>query len=219
MIIVANFSYWCYINRRKIVSLIESNFSIQIEYGDIFEILGGKKVIPFDECFTTKVGSMPSEIKQDSVCGQYLSKHPITDDEIQMLIGKMEVKPAETPSKFGGQTRFESGTLLPREDYLLMAFVKLDQNGLGHLTYEEYLDSLDMLWEQIDRHYGTSDVYVPILGSRITRFDQELTQQQLLDIMISSYRLSPKKIKTPCKLHIVCRGRDGFSLNNVFGIN
>lgn len=100
-----------------------------------------------------------------------------------------------------------------------MAFAKLDENGLGRMTYEQYLDCLDLLWQQIDKYHGTEDVYVPILGSKITRFDKELTQQELLDVMIASYRLSPFKMKVPYSLHIVCMKRDGFSLNNVFGVD
>ena len=103
--------------------------------------------------------------------------------------------------------------------FLLMAFAKLDKNGLGHLSYDEYIECLNKLWEQIDIYHGTSDVYMPILGSKITRFDKELTQQELLDIIISTYRLSPKKMKEAYKLHIMCKAREGFSLNDVFGID
>ena len=99
-----------------------------------------------------------------------------------------------------------------------MAFAKLDRDGLGHLTYEEYIGCLNMLWQQIDMYHGTCDVYIPILGSKITRFDKELTQQELLDIIINSYRLSSKKLREPYRLHIVCREREGFSLNDVYGV-
>lgn len=47
----------------------------------------------------------------------------------------------------------------------------------------------------------------------------DLTQQELLDIMIASYRLHPKKLKKPNTLHIVCKERDGFSLNAIFGVD
>jgi hypothetical protein len=49
-----------------------------------------------------------------------------------------------------------------------------------------------------------------ILGSNILGLDRDLTQQELLYIMISSYVLSPKRLKNPYKLRIVCRGREGF---------
>lgn len=98
-------------------------------------------------------------------------------------------------------------------------FAKLDEGGRGFHIYESYLKCLDKLWEQIDLYHGTKDVYIPIFGSRITRFDKELTQQELLDIMIASYRLHPKKLRTPNLLHIVCKEREGFSLNNIFGVD
>ena len=64
-------------------------------------------------------------------------------------------------------------------------------------------------------YHGTSDVYMPILGSRITDIDRNLTQQELLDIMIASYILSPKRLKKPCTLHIICKKREGFSLGDI----
>ena len=57
---------------------------------------------------------------------------------------------------------------------------------------------------------------IPILGAGTTRFDDKLlTQQELLDIIVASYKLSSHKIKEPNQLHIVCKKREGFSLNRV----
>ncbi len=215
--IVVNLIYSVYRKKRKKVNIIGDNFEIQIEYGDLFDISDGKKLINFDECFTTKVGEAPSEIKPESICGQYLSNYP--DINIQKLIDQTNVIPIKGSSACNNQLRYKPGTIVPNGDFLLMAFTRLNQVGLGYLTYEEYLDCLNTLWEQIDIYHGTSDVYIPILGSRITRFDKELNQQQLLDIIIASYRLSSKKLKDPCKLHIVCKPRKDFSLNQVFGID
>ena len=213
---IFNIGYAYYRKYRKKVSVIGSNFTIQIEYGDLFKVTSGKVVVDFDECYTTKVGDAPGDIKSESVCGQYLNKYPIHD--MQGLIDKAEVKPAKGKSEYKGKTRYKLGTVVPNNDFLLMAFAKLDRDGLGHLTYEEYIGCLNVLWQQIDMHHGTSDVYMPILGSKITRFDKELTQQELLDIIINSYRLSSKKLREPYRLHIVCREREGFSLNDVYGV-
>ena len=122
-------------------------------------------------------------------------------------------------SRYNNTLSYTPGTLIPKDDYLLMAFAKLDERGLGRMAYDEYLKCLDKLWEQIDLYHGTDDVYLPILGSRITRFDKDLTQQELLDVMIASYRLSPNKMTKPSVLHIVCRRRDDFSINDVFGVD
>lgn len=213
--VLANIVYLCYKKVRKSVVVAGKNFTISIEYGDLLNIPQGRKVINFDECYSTKVGQEPGDIKPASICGQYLTKFPI--DNIQELIENAGVA-SKGVSKYNKMPKYKLGTIVPRYDFFLMAFTELDEDGLSKMTYDRYLDCLDYLWQQIDKYHGTEDVYVPILGSHITRLDKELTQQELLDVMIASYRLSPYKLKNPFTLHIVCVGRDGFSLNNIWGI-
>lgn len=216
IIVLVNLAYYTYYKNRKCVFVKGNNFSIKIEYGDILRIVDGKKIIAFDECFTTHVGESPSDVKEESVCGQYLKIYPISN--IQDLINSAGIKPLDDKSAFNSHIRYKTGTLVPNGEFLLMAFTKLDVYGRSCMTYEDYINCLDTLWEQIDLYHGTKDIYITILGSNITRFNTELTQQELLDIMIASYRLSPMKLHIPYQLHIVCKKREGFSINNVFGI-
>ena len=203
-----------YLSYRKSVQIKGHNYSIQIEYGDIFQMSSCKKVIAFDECFTTSVGSAPGDVKPTSVCGQYLNSHPIQD--MQGLINATGLKPAKRKSDYKKKVRYESGRLVPNGEYLLMAFAKLDEKGLGGLTRDQFLDALSTLWEELNTHCAQEDVCITILGSGITRMKGEsLTQQQLLDIIIASYQLSSHKIKSPYKLRIVCQKRDDFSLNKI----
>ena len=204
-----------YLFFRKCIHIKGNNYSIQIEYGDLFEMDDCKKVITFDECFTTKVGDLPSEVKPTSICGQYLEKNPMQD--MQRLIDNAQLKPAKTRSKYQSRARYDSGKLVPNGDYLLMAFAKLDENGLGKFSScDEYLECLSLLWKEIDKYYGQKDVSISVLGSGLTRIgDTSFTQQELLDIIIGSYKLSPHKIKFPYKLHIVCKKSDNFSLNKI----
>lgn len=208
--------YYFYLKLRKAVEISDKAFSIKIEFKDLFSIPNGRKVIHFDECFTTTVGDRPMDIKPNSVCGQYLAKYPIED--MQSLIESAGLQPVGI-AQCNNKPKYASGIIIPRGEYLLMAFAKLDKDGLGKMTYAQYVDCLDKLWQQLDLYHGTDDVYLPVLGSQITRFDRELTQQELLDIMIASYRLSPKKLNRPYTLHIVCKEREGFSLNDIFGVN
>lgn len=206
----------CYLTHRESVQIKGHNYCIQIEYGDILKMTSCKTVISFDECFSTRVGESPSDIKPTSICGQYLKAYPIDDIEMQKLINAAQLIPLESKSKYQKKVRYELGKLVPRGEYLLMAFARLNEKGIGELTRDELLDGLSMLWEEIDTYYGQKDICISILGSGITRIKGEsLTQQQLLDIIIASYRLSSHKIKSPYKLRIVCKRRDGFSLNKI----
>ena len=203
-----------YYHLRQSVTIKGKNYSIKIEYNNIFKMENCKKIIPFDECYTTDVGQLPHQIKPNSICGQYLEREHI--ENIQKLITNVGLKPAKGKSKYQNKEKYPSGSLVPNNEYLLMAFVKLDERGAGRMSRDEYMDCLLKLWSEIDNHYAQGDVCVPILGSGITRInDTSLTQQELLDIMIESYKLSTHKIKLPYKLHIVCKKREGFSLNKI----
>lgn len=199
---------------RKKVFIKGKNYSIEIKYGNLLKEKDCKKVIAFDECFTTKIGSNPEDVNEDSICGQYLKKYPIQG--IQGLINNANLKPNKKKSRYQGKVCYESGKLIHNGEFLLLAFAKLNEKGLGELSRKEYIDALSILWEEIDKYYGQKDVCIPILGSGVTRIDgTHINQQELLDIIINSYKLSLNKIKTPCKLKIVCRKKDDFSLNKI----
>lgn len=191
------------------------NYSICIEYGDLFK-KKGKKVIAFDECFTTEIGETAPCIKSNSVCGQFLQKY--SADDVQQKIENAHLRQAAGRSHFQNKISYEIGQIVPyNEEFLLTPFAKLDESGLGYMpTKEDYLNFLALLWKEIDENYGTSNVYVTIFGSgRTHMFDGLLTPQDLLDMMICSYRLSDHKIKSPYRLCIVCRRKDGVSLNKI----
>lgn len=212
------FVFFCraiYYTVRKKVIIKDKHYSIQIEYGDIFDIKDNcKKVIPFDECFTVEIGDEPSLIKKDSVCGQYLLKYPIVN--IDEILKKSSIKPSKERSNFQSKEKYPSGFLVPRDDYLLMSFAKLDEDGLGWISREEYIDCLSILWKEINKYYAQKDIYIPIIGAGTTRMKGEpLSQQELLDIIIASYKLSSYKLKSPCKLHIICKKNDNFSINKI----
>lgn len=201
---------------RRHVEIKGKNYIIRIEEKNLFDMDECKKVIPFDECFTTKVGDKPYEINPSSICGQYIKKYAAQDQVIQDLIRGSQLCPMETGSRYKNKTRYESGRLLQQNDYLLMSFAKLDESGLGVMTRGEYIACLEQLWSEIDKYYGQKDVCIPILGSGVTRMDDtSLTQQELLDIIVESYKLSIHKIKAPHKLHIVYKRCDNFSLNKI----
>ena len=203
-----------WINLRNSIIIKGHNYEIKIEYGDIFKIKNCNKVISFDECFSTEVGRLPHQIKPNSICGQFLIKHK--NINIRSLINEQGLKPLTKRSKQMGKLCYPCGSLIAYDDYLLMAFAKLDEVSRANFSFSEYTDTLRNLWFEIYKYYNQSDVAIPVLGSGITRFnDTELTQQQLIDIIIASYHLSPYKINNPHKLRIICKKAESFSLNNI----
>ena len=205
---------------RKKVSIKGNNYKITVEYGDLFKIKNCKRVISFDECFSTHVGAAPADIKETSICGQYLIANPNLN--IQQLIADSQLKSLKSKSKYRNKERYESGRIVSNGDDLLLAFAKLDKDGLARFSKrDEYLECLSTLWEEIDKYYGQQDVCIPILGAGLCRFEggsgASISQQDLLDMIIWSYRLSSHKIKAPYKLRIICKRDKDFSINNISG--
>lgn len=205
---------------RKWVTIRGDNYTIRVEYGNIFKTKKCKRIINFDECFTTKVGAGIADIKPTSICGQYLLANPELD--MPKLIESAHISPARSKSKYQGKTRYDSGTIVPNGEDLLMAFARLDERGKGRFfSRDEYLECLNLLWIELENYYGDQDVCVPILGAGITSFDggsgASISQQDLLDLMIWSYELSSHKIKAPHKLRIICKRNAGFSIDKIKG--
>ena len=192
------------------------NYIISVEYGNILKKKKCKKVISFDECFTTNVGDRPYEIKANSLCGQYLRMNPI--ENIDALIKSAGLKPIGKKTEFKNKNCYQSGRIVPNGKDLLLAFAKLDNEGLGVFSSkDEFLQSLKVFWQEIEKYYGQEDVCIPVLGSGKIRFEsgESFNQQELLDMIISSYKLNSYKIKNPYRLRIICRRRNDFSLGKI----
>lgn len=205
---------------RRCITIKGQNYMIRVEYGDILKKKKCKRVINFDECYTDQVGNATADINADSICGQYLLQHP--DLDIKQLIETAQITPARSKSKYQHKIRYNSGTIVPNGDDLLMAFAKLDEKGKGRFfSRDEYLDCLDLLWKELENYYSEKDVCIPILGAGTTSFDggvgASISQQDLLDMMIWSYKLSSHKIKAPHKLRIICKKNNDFSINYIDG--
>lgn len=185
--------YGAFLKFRRWTTIKGQNYSIKVEYGNILKKRKCKRVISFDECFTTQVGNATADINPNSICGQYLSLHPNLD--VQQLIETAQITPARSKSKYQHKTRYDSGTIVPNGDDLLMAFAKLDERGKGRFfSRDEYIKCLDLLWKELENYYSEKDVCVPILGAGTTSFDggsgASISQQDLLNMMIWSYKLT-----------------------------
>lgn len=219
---------FCICSHFKKIMIKGRGYSIVIEYGDIFKFKNCQRVISFDECYTICVGTNTADIKRDTICGQYLINNPNLD--MDSLIQRSNIIQCRRRSKHNNKICYQPGSIVPNGDDLLMAFTKLDSNGKSlKFTIEDYLKCLEKLWKELDNNYCQKDVCIPVLGSGITRFEnginQSVSKEELIELIISSYKLSKYKLKDLSTLHIVCKRSSDFSLDRIcksytsYGIN
>ena len=122
--IATSAAYALFLALRRWTTIRGENYSIRVEYGNILKKRNCKRVINFDECFTTHVGDKTADINPTSICGQYLTTHQGLD--MQKLIDAANITPARAKSQYQQKTKYDSGTIVPNGDDLLMAFAKLD---------------------------------------------------------------------------------------------
>lgn len=91
------------------------------------------------------------------------------------------------------------------DDYILTAFAKFNENNEAILTMPEYMEFLINFWDRINRIYAQKSVSVPIIGSGITRIKEHksISDEDLLKIMLWTFKLSEYRFKYPAKLTIV----------------
>ena len=206
LLIIIYLVLWVRSNTIKRVELNINNSKMEIEQGDIFE-QDGLKVIAFNEFFDTEVSdrlisdktlngiylknivSDVNKLDLDIENDQYLSKN-IIEKNVQRAEGK--------------STRYELGSIYKRDDYLLTAFSKFDEYNRAYLTIKDYNNFLINYWKEIDKIYNAENISIPLLGSNITRFKEcNLSDQQLLELLIWSFKLSKFSNSNSSKVSIV----------------
>lgn len=215
------FLWWKASNLKDIDLDIEST-TISIVTGDLFK-QDGLKVIPFNEYFDTQVDD--EVISKASLNGIF-----ITD----ILLGEIEqldshilsykfreeyILEKNTTRIAGKNQKYQIGTVCLYEDYLLTAFSKFNDKNQAYLTMPEYLEFLIKFWDEINVVYAQRSVSVPIFGSGITRIKEHknITDEELLKIMLWTFRISETRFKYPAKLNIVIH-EDKIDKINLFEI-
>lgn len=199
---------WSKSNNLEEVNLDIEGSTVTVKKGDIFQQLGFK-AIAFNEYFDTQVDE--KIISSQSLNGIFINeqlKAPLVD-----LDKYIESYPFEsedpldenTNRKFGKKKRYKIGTICVYKDYLLTAFSKFDENNKAILTMPEYLGFLINFWDKVNRVYAQKCVSVPIFGSGITRIKEHknIHDEDLLKIMLWTFRISEMRFKYPAKLTIV----------------
>ncbi|WP_422527072.1 macro domain-containing protein [Serratia fonticola] len=208
VLIIGYIWLWRRANRLREINLTIEESTVVIKTGDIFE-QEGLKAIAFNEYFDTQVDERI--IAEASLNGEFIKKHlDCTVNELNDYIEKYrfdadEITEFDTQRTEGKKQRFEIGTICVYGDYILTALSKFDMHNKAHLTMPEYIGFLISFWDKVNRIYAQKSVSVPIFGTGLTRIKghKVIDEQDLLKIMLWTFRISEMRFKHPAKLTIV----------------
>ena len=79
----------------------------------------------------------------------------------------------------------------------------------------DFIEFLMNFWTEIDRLYNNRSIAIPLLGSGITRFEgyELISDQELLEIIIWSYKISRIKFAYPATINFVLDERKKDKIN------
>lgn len=200
------FLWWRYNNLRQLNLSIDGS-KVSVMTGDLFSQTG-IKAIAFNEYFDTQVDDRI--ISKNSLNGIYINEHSnLSVAELDQFIEDYKFEDGElidgNVQRTGKSKKYKLGTVCLIDDYLLAAFSKFDSQNKAVLSMPEYLEFLINFWDSVNRVYSQKSVSVPIFGSGITRIKEHknISDEELLKIMLWTFRVSEMKFKYPAKLNIV----------------
>lgn len=207
-LVILYIGLWIWANNLQDVKIDIEGSEVIVKAGDIFE-QEGLKVIAFNEYFDTQVDD--KIISSKSLNGIFINKYfnknvAKLDDSIDDYIFEDEDKLENNINRREGKKqKYKLGTICLYDDFILAAFTKFDEKNRAVLTMPEYLEFLIKFWDEINRVYAQKSVTVPIFGSGITRIKEHrnISDEELLKIMLWTFRISEMRFKYPAKLNIV----------------
>lgn len=199
---------WFRSNNLNSIDINVEGSDVAIKTGDIFQ-QPGLKAIAFNEYFDTQVDN--KIIGETSLNGVFIQKHlgdPLSELDRHIeeyAFDGSEVLEENAARKHGKKKRYQIGTICLYKDYLLTAFSKFDESNKALLTMPEYLEFLINFWDKVNNVYAQKSVSTTIFGSGITRIKghKNISDEDLLKIMLWTFRISEMRFKYPAKLTIV----------------
>lgn len=222
ILIVIYLLIWRRANKLKSVDLSVDGSTVTIKTGDIFSE-HGFKAIAFNEYFDTQVDDRI--IAHRSLNGIFITRKMLCsvaelDNHIaQYPFAKDDILDVNQDRLLGKRQKYEPGTICVWNDYLLTAFSKFNDHNEARLTMPEYLGFLINFWDRVNRVYAQESVSVPIFGSGITRIKEHknISDEDLLKIMLWTFRISEMRFTHPAKLTIVVH-KDKIDKINLFDL-
>lgn len=201
---------WLWSNNLNKIDINIEGSDVTIKVGNIF-LQEGLKVIAFNEYFDTTVDD--KIIAEKSLNGVFIKDTFSDKNKIKELdqyienytFDSSEILELNSNRDHGKKQRYQLGTICVYEDFLLTAFSKFDDNNKAMLTMPEYLEFLINFWDKVNNIYAQQSVSTPIFGSGITRIKghKNISDEDLLKIMLWTFRISEMRFKYPARLTIL----------------
>ncbi|WP_457941856.1 macro domain-containing protein [Vreelandella alkaliphila] len=199
---------WIWSNNLNKIDISIEGSDVTIKVGDIF-FQEGLKAIAFNEYFDTQVDN--KIIAERSLNGIFVNEHlkaPVL--ELDRYIEDYNFETSEIietneARKAGKKVRYQVGTICIYQEFLLTAFSKFDENNKAIITMPEYLEFLINFWDKVNNVYAQKSVSTPIFGSGIARIKghKNISDEDLLKIMLWTFRISEMRFKYPARLTII----------------
>lgn len=200
---------WIYLNKKSSIHLKVNNSKIEVKFGDIFEERADFKVVAFNEYFDTIVddkiiakttlnGIFINKFFKDNVgeLDEIISNDTHLNDSI-IIDNNLRIS--------GKKIKYKLGTICVVNDYFLTALTHFDNDNRAYLEMNDFIDCMLNFWNEVDRVYAGKTIALPILGSGITRFKgyDNISDQELLELIIWTFKVSRIKFTYPSKVKIV----------------
>lgn len=207
-LVLIHVATWLHANSLREISIEIEGSTVKITTGDIFK-QNGLKAIAFNEYFDTQVDDII--ISRASLNGKFIEhelKEAVENLDAYIasyLFDDRDVIETEVKRHKGKTTRYRLGTTCVYGDFLLTAFARFDAKNQANLTMPEYLEFLINFWDKVNKVYAQKSVSTTIFGSGITRIKghKTISDEDLLKIMLWTFRISEMRFKYPARLTIV----------------
>ena len=207
LFLILHLGLWYWYNKLTNINVVIDGSKVAIKTGNIFEEQD-LKVIAFNEYFDTQVDD--KVISKKSLNGIYIEQFSNkSKEELDQIIDTYTFDDGDLLEsnihRIGKSKKYKLGTVCIIDDYILVAFSKFNQQNQAVLTMPEYIEFLINFWDSINRVYSQKNVNVPIFGSGITRIKEHknIKDEELLKIMLWTFRISEMRFKYPAKLNVI----------------
>lgn len=209
VIVLVYIFIWIYWNVNQSIRLKVNNSEIEVKFGDIFAERADFKVIAFNEYFDTLVDD--KVIARRTLNGIFINKFFENNvEELDIAISsdphlQDSIITKNETRVVGKKNKYKLGTICVKGDYFLTALTHFDEDNRAYLGMDDFISCMLNFWNEVDRVYAGKTIALPILGSGITRFKgyENISDQELLELIIWTFKVSRIKFTYPSKVKIV----------------